>query len=338
MLETIFSTAGVARPALVPLDFDPEAATVAGNGNGGLYLVPAAVLPVVAPAWAAWARWLLDRSGLLGSFGVFVDQVAMALAMADRGLTAYRLPVRWNTPTHFPEWLPADVEPPLVMHYHDAVEVTGLLALRGVSPVDQQIALVNEAIAQLWQDAFPNATFWEWRYRAHPELGSGLGSRGEVLAGKRAMLATVVDRLAPGSVLDVGCGDGEAIRDLTLPSYTGLDLSAEAVRLAEAARPDGRFVVGPLTEHPEHADLTVCLDVLIHQPDRATYDALTTALVASAGRALLVSGYEQPPESRAPMVHFHEPLSTTLRRLRPDASLEALRQVHEITTWLAVWP
>lgn len=152
------------------------------------------------------------------------------------------------------------------------------------------------------------------------------------------MVVAVVDRLGPGSVLDVGCGDGEAIRDLPLPAYTGLDLSAEAVQLAQSARPGGRFVVGSLTEHPEHADLTVCLDVLIHQPDRATYDALTAALVASAGRALLVSGYEQPPESRAPMVHFHEPLSATLRRLRPDASLEALRQVHEITTWLVVWP
>ncbi len=36
-------------------------ATVVGNSNGGLYLIPASLLPVLAPAWETWARWLLDR-------------------------------------------------------------------------------------------------------------------------------------------------------------------------------------------------------------------------------------------------------------------------------------
>ena len=338
VLDTVFSAAGVAMPAPVPLDFYPGATTVAGNGNGGLYLVPGTGLAAVATAWAGWARWLLERRSLLGPFGTFVDQVAMALALADRRIGAQRLPVRWNTPTHVPEWLTADAERPLALHYHGAVEVTGLLTPPGVPVVDEQVGLVNRAIADLWQDAFPNATFWEWRYRTNPELGSGLGSRGEVLTDKRAMVTAVLDRLGPGSVLDVGCGDGEALRGLPLPRYTGLDLSEAATRLAQVARPDGTFVVGALTDHPVHADLTVCLDVLIHQPDRSTYDALTAALVASADRALLVSGYERPPDNQTPMIHFHEPLSTSLRRLRPDASLEALREAHEITTWLARWP
>lgn len=82
VVKSVFERAGVDLPPIVALDFDPEMVTIEGNANGGLYLVPGSLLDRVATAWERWARWLLDHIDLLGSFGMFADQMAMALALS----------------------------------------------------------------------------------------------------------------------------------------------------------------------------------------------------------------------------------------------------------------
>jgi SAM-dependent methyltransferase len=115
-------------------------------------------------------------------------------------------------------------------------------------------------------------------------------------------------------------------------------LSPEAVRQAKIGRPEGAFLIGRLADFPVRADLTLCLDVLIHQPDDASYRDQVDRLWASAERALVVSGYEKPLDTLAPMVHFHEPLSATLRSVAPDAELYPVREEHGITTFVALRP
>jgi SAM-dependent methyltransferase len=337
VLRNVFAAASVPEPPTEALDF-AKGETLQGNGNGGVYVVSAGTLGVLTERWASWARWLLDRRGLLGEFPVFVDQVALALALADGGIPVERLEARWNTPTNAVVGIPAEAATPSAIHYHQEVEPTGLLSRSGAPAVDARIEACNAAITALWKEAFPNRTFWEWRYRTDPALGSGVGSRGAPLADKRVLLESVLRTVRPTSTLDVGCGDAEATRGLAIPNYTGLDRSAEAVRLAGAARPGDTFLVGTLDEHPVVADLTVCLDVLIHQPDPDGYADLVARLVGSASRALLISGYEGRPVHDSPMIYFHEALSTTLARCAPDRTLRALRVEHEITTWLVEPP
>jgi 2-polyprenyl-3-methyl-5-hydroxy-6-metoxy-1,4-benzoquinol methylase len=150
-------------------------------------------------------------------------------------------------------------------------------------------------------------------------------------------LARVVDGLAPASVLDVGSGDGEATRLLRVEHYTGIDVSPAAVRRAGAGRPAGEFLVGTLSDHRGvTADLTLCLDVLIHQADRSAYEELVEQLLQSATRAALVSGYEHRPTTDSPMVHYHEPLTTTVRRLAPHAEVYPVREEQEVTTLLVL--
>jgi hypothetical protein len=93
-----------------------------------------------------------------------------------------------------------------------------------------------------------------------------------------------------------------------MPGYVGIDLSPEAVRRAKIGRPEGEYLVGRLADFSVRADLTVCLDVLIHQSDAAVYRDQVARLWESADRALLISGYEQPLGTVAPIDHFHEPL------------------------------
>jgi SAM-dependent methyltransferase len=237
-------------------------------------------------------------------------------------------------PTHVPQWIPEDVGTPAIMHYHNAVTPTGLLAKVGFPAIDGQIEICNNALVQLWSHSFPNVTFWEWRYRSHPELGSGVGSRGTSLNEKRQMLVNVLNMIRPNSTLDVGSGDAEATRGLAIPNYTGIDLSNEAIRLASAARPLDTFHVGTLVDYPLEADLTICQDVLIHQSDEPTYRDLVRRLLLSARRALLISGYEQEPQGDRTMTHHHEPLSDTIRRLAPEAAMSLMRVENETTTWL----
>lgn len=150
IVRAVFREAEIALPPVVPLDLDPTDFTVAGNGNGGFYAIPGPLLAKLAAAWAKWATWLLDRRELLANFAIYVDQLAMAMAVASEGLDALRLDAEWNYPTHVPEWISPDAATPAVMHYHQQVEPDGLLSTTGVVSIDSLIARVNRAISAFW--------------------------------------------------------------------------------------------------------------------------------------------------------------------------------------------
>ena len=167
---------------------------------------------------------------------------------------------------------------------------------------------------------FDNLEFWEERYRTNIALGSGGGSRGDALRFKRELLTSLLERLQPRTVLDIGCGDIEVTRDLALTgAYTGIDISPYVIERNRALRPDWEFRQGDFVamarEEALQADLVLCFDVLIHQHDRETYRAFVRELLRSSRVALVVNGFETfPPSGRmSPNVAYHEPLSQTLR-------------------------
>ena len=80
-----------------------------------------------------------------------------------------------------------------------------------------------------------------------------------------------VEDAAPARVVDLGCGEGMIARELKkLPGpieYRGLELDAEAVRIAQREVPDLSFVQADiLTTEPDEgwADVALCLEVLEH--------------------------------------------------------------------------
>lgn len=334
----VFRVADMPAPPSTPLPWGPGDRTVMGNSNGGLYLVPGPLLPELASAWETWARWLLERRELLRDWTFHLDQVAMTLALTAEGIATEQLDVRWNTPIHDLRRVPPDPPAPAVIHYHQEVDPLGRIRTTGFPSIDQEIVRVNATIERLWEEAFPNATFWEWRYLTDPDLGSGTASRGSELLDKRQLLSTVVAAVAPNSVLDVGCGDGEATRDLPLPEYVGIDVAPEAVRRAQLGRTEGKFLVGSIADHPLRADLTICLDVLVFEPDPAAYRDHVARLWESSERALIVSGCERRTDRADPTIHFHEPLSATLSKVAPDAERYPVRDQHGITTFALLRP
>lgn len=190
VLERIFGAAGLTTPPPVRLPWGPGEWTVAGNNNGGLYLVPGALLPMVAEAWAQWARWLLDRAELLEAWVVHVDQVSMALALSFEGVVSLPLDVRWNTPIHDATRIPDDPSVPAVVHYHQEVEPSGELRRTGKAAIDERIDVLNTAIRGVWAEAGPGAT-------------TAAGPPHEADGALRATIATLMDALGADAVFEV---------------------------------------------------------------------------------------------------------------------------------------
>ncbi len=195
ILENVFAAAGLEISGLEPLDWAPEELTVSGHGNGGLYIIPGAMLSTVAHSWARWAKWLMDHVAILENFPRHIDQPSMALTLSDLGITPCRLDIRWNFPAHNPARIPSNANRPAVVHYHRSVGRGGLLNQTGIAAVDEQIDSANGAITQVWHEAFPNASTSAGRAYFDPEDESGVDHRSQQVEDKRTFRTTVVQPL-----------------------------------------------------------------------------------------------------------------------------------------------
>jgi ubiquinone/menaquinone biosynthesis C-methylase UbiE len=111
----------------------------------------------------------------------------------------------------------------------------------------------------------------------------------------RKIVAEVVE-LSPQTFLDAGCGEGFVARQVidAVPGIdlTGCDVSDVALEIATDANPEGRFVVGSLTDLPfpdRSFDVVGCFEVLEHLPGDLPRRALSElARVARQGAVLSV--------------------------------------------------
>ncbi len=311
VLLTVFTASGIPAPPTVPLPWGPGERTFSGNSNGGLYLVPGALLRPVAHAWAHWAGWLLDRLELLERWSVYVDQVAMAMALAAQDVKTRPLEVQWNTPTHDPTRIPADPPEPSVVHYHQEVDRRGLIKATGHASIDRRLGLVNDAIGVVWAQAKPHETYEKWL--------AGTPRADEI---GRAV-ATVADALGPKTILDVGGDSGIEWGD-----------RAEAVTTIDW----GGDIVRALDEPGVTADLVLCLEELCHSTDAERSRDLVQRLWQSTVRALVVRGPGVPrsPDHRGP--DGHAPLAALLAEGAPGAELYPVGVDGPFATYVALKP
>ncbi|SFA50009.1 Methyltransferase domain-containing protein [Paracoccus halophilus] len=310
----LFAQAGFPDPATAPATLRPDLQVPARNCNGGAYFLPRAAFAALAEAWPRWSRHCLAQQALLGDHLHHADQLGFALAMQELDLPFLPLDVGANFPTHFRAHIYQGLAPQEItaMHYHRHVDAHGMPAPTGIAWVDRQMMQAMNRIRRQHSIGLDNAVFWETRYATDPELGSGLGSRGEVMLDKRRQLAPVLTAHADRPVVDIGCGDLEVMHVFGLRDYRGFDLSASGLDLARAKRPDWSFTQGASGDVPAgSADLAICLDVAIHQSTPEAYRKLVDDVVAASRDAVLISGYETAPQGRG-IVFFREPLSQTL--------------------------
>ena len=338
LLRAIFRAAGFGEPEWHAVSFPQGtdlSVTDANNCNGGLYVCSREFLGNLGPRWRHWARWCLDRTDLFGNFAAHADQVSFALAMREFDERVMLLDLSWNYPTHIGTTVRLPDLSPNILHYHREMTPQMTLKPTGVELVDRAIEALNTRIAGFVRKRLINSIFWDFRYAAAPELGSGLGSRGEHLEYKRELLVGLLRSAPNSSVVDVGCGDLEVTRHLTVGDYTGLDVSETALRLARQKRPDWKFQLITAGDPIPTADVVICLDVLIHQPDEQALLSLVERLARASRRTLLVSGYEELPTFTSELTRYFEPLSQVLRRTGAFADIKPLGRYRDTTVFAA---
>jgi ADP-heptose:LPS heptosyltransferase len=179
ILLNIFNASGLGAQKWARVGFPMGSGhefTDANNCNGGLYICDRDFVPKLARFWRFWALWCLDRSELLESFAVHVDQVSFALAMRELRASVHHLPIAWNYPAHLRvECLP-DVSPQ-VIHYHH--ELTAELTIKtvGIPTVDRSIGHLNDAIEALLRGRPLRTVLQKFRDDLDPGRGqTGYGS------------------------------------------------------------------------------------------------------------------------------------------------------------------
>lgn len=152
--RALFAAADLDAPQTAHPDFAPEALTPAFNCNGGLYLIPRAQFAALAEAWPHWARFCLERPGLLTDHLHHADQLGFALAMEALGLPFRPLAPGDNLPTHMPAAAYAAIPPQPItaLHYHGRVDSCGAPRPTGVDWIDGPLSDAMQRIRHLGPD------------------------------------------------------------------------------------------------------------------------------------------------------------------------------------------
>jgi 2-polyprenyl-3-methyl-5-hydroxy-6-metoxy-1,4-benzoquinol methylase len=337
ILQAIYRKARIPFPkeVLVECALSDQEKTFRTNINGGFYYMDAALVEELGRAWKKQALWLIEH----GSSNVHVDQVALAMALDVLKVDLKLISAEINCPIHLPEDRLNTLKLPQiqVLHYHSRVLPSGEIMPSNVPEIDEAINRANREISAIINENLDNQLFWNNRYACFPELGSGFGSRGEILQYKRGLLSQATFFFRDQKVMEVGCGDLETSRGLGFSHYTGYDLSEAALEIARTKEPLWRFIQGSPEGEGEssQADLVICLDVLIHQKEKEDYFKLLSNLVSLTKNRLIVSGFETKPEIVSNITAFHEPLSQTLRRFGIFGELMEIGRYRDVSIFTA---
>jgi len=171
---------------------------------------------------------------------------------------------------------------------------------------------------------FPGSEAY-WRARYERGRDSGDGSRGQLAAFKARFLNDFVREQRIASVIEFGCGDGQQLALARYPSYLGLDVSAEALRLCrERFRGDPTRRFRLVAEHDgEGADLALSLDVVYHLVEDAVFESYMEKLFDAGRRFVIVysSNTDRAPE-RGPAHVRHRRFTEWVASHRPEFRLE----------------
>lgn len=283
--------------------------------NAGMLAFSRRAMNTLVPNWIEHNKQLIERMDLLRTDKNFCEQASLSLAIAATGVpfkivgNALNFPMHFDDPSAAPGLVNID---PYIIHYHWLVDPSGNILPSSYPLVNARINEFNARLRQERELRFNNRLFWNQRYSENPDLGSGIGSRGDSRIYKRRLLEDFAIQLRPRSVLDVGCGDAEVSSGLPAEGYTGLDFSEVIVASNREKFRDRTFVAGNFLEIDiGPAEMVVCLDVLIHLSSPEEYRSFVHKLVRSTLKKGIVAGDETDPNLGG-IVFFHEPLSRTL--------------------------
>ena len=168
--------------------------------------------------------------------------------------------------------------------------------------------------------AFHSAAYWEERYRAGGTSGSG--SYGRLAAFKAGIINEFVAVNSVTSAIELGCGDGNLLSLLSVPDYTGVDVSPTALARCAARFPRRRFVAPAALGEDARADLALSVDVIFHLVEDAVFADHMRTLFRCARRFVLI--YASDVDMAWPAAHVrHRRFSDHVAATEPGWQLLA---------------
>lgn len=134
--------------------------------------------------------------------------------------------------------------------------------------VDEKGLLLYEYIRELVDENFDSVKYWEERYKEGGN--SGGGSYSKLAEFKAEVLNDFIMKNSVNSVIEWGFGDGNQLNLLSVPSYTGYDVSETAYRMCKerfAHDKNKKFLHYDGTRMSDCKgiyDMAMSLDVLYH--------------------------------------------------------------------------
>jgi hypothetical protein len=167
---------------------------------------------------------------------------------------------------------------------------------------------------------FSSAVYWEGRYRAGGN--SGAGSYGRLATFKAAFVNGFVELNAIRSVIEFGCGDGNQLSLLSVPHYTGVDVSPTVLARCRARFANHLFVDPSELADVPTAGLGLSLDVIFHLTEDAAFEAYMRSLFGLSEDFVII--YSSDCDAQPPDRHVrHRPVSDYVGRTFPAWSLLA---------------
>ena len=108
--------------------------------------------------------------------------------------------------------------------------------------------------------------YWIERYKNGGNSGSG--SYDELYIFKRDIINNIIKEKGIKSIIDLGPGDGNQIKELNIEKYIGIDIAYTSIQICKKKYKDDKnktfYTWNDFKEHELHYDLTTSLDVLYH--------------------------------------------------------------------------
>lgn len=133
-----------------------------------------------------------------------------------------------------------------------------------------------------------STNYWKQRYASGGN--SGPGSYNELAEFKAEILNSFVKENNIRTIIEYGCGDGNQLKLARYPSYTGFDISPEAISRCNGMFPNDNTKIFKLMEQyqGEMADLTLSLDVIFHLVEDDVFHNYMDRLFNSSTRFVVI--------------------------------------------------
>jgi len=167
--------------------------------------------------------------------------------------------------------------------------------------------------------------YWIERYNSGGD--SGYGSYGRHAEFKAKIINTFIKDNNVQTVIEFGCGDGNQLKYLELPSYIGYDISSKAIdNCNQIFKTDSSKSFRLIKDYsPTAADLTLSLDVIYHLIEDEIFDSYMKRLFESSNKYVIIYAWDvyQPEENRKDAHVKHRLFSKWVKENKPQFTLQS---------------